>query len=235
MITPFVPYFAAASGGGLPSGLVAQWEMDNTTVTATSWIDEIGSLNMVSSGYADDPTITSGGTPSGMDLYDFGTSGSKGLGVDVTSSSLPSGNSNRTMAVVIGWKSGDPNYQGVMYGDNASKEAFGITAVPGGDPAVDFWASSVTGSTSMNGTGLHVLIARYDGTNAVLYVDGAQEGSSAVGPLNTTLDSLRAVHSLSGGAAHGVELAAILIWDNDVGASGVSDIQTYLNNKYLVA
>jgi len=225
---------AAAAGGLITSGLVAQYEMDNTTAPTTStWRDEISSRDLVDVANTTNPAIVAGGTPTGEDYYEFGNQ--DGLVGDITGWGWPQDAEARTMFAVMRWASAVTHgYQGVMYGDPTTLEGWGLTCQTTTNLLVsDHWGDSIAG-TAVNDDTWHVVANTYDTTDVRLYLDDVLDGGPTAKTLITSGTGLASINeALNATERNGFGIAAWLIYDRVLSGSEMTQMYNYLNDKYV--
>jgi hypothetical protein len=222
--------------------IVARWEADEGVVADgtefTSWTDSVGGLSF--------STITTG---SGGTTPQYQVNGSPylkpliylptGTAITVPSlagSAFPSGDAARSFMIIAAIPTGASSGQGVMYGTNASSQAFGITINSSELPVADHWAGGTTGTTSVADAVYRSFTATYASGTERLYVNGVEEGTASTGlTLNTPLNILRAGRDLANTAENPFGLLAIVVWDVALTAQQVADAHAALAATHLAA
>lgn len=224
------------------TGIVARWEagvgIEADGTEYTSWTDSVGGLSF--------STITTG---SGGTTPQYQVNGSPylkpliylptGTAITVPSlagSAFPSGDAARSFMIIAAIPTGASSGQGVMYGTNASSQAFGITINSSELPVADHWAGGTTGTTSVADAAYRSFTATYTTGTERLYVNGVEEGTASTGlTLNTALNILRAGRDLANTAENPFGLLAVVVWNVALTAQQAADAHAALAATHLAA
>ena len=242
------------------TGLVAQLESDINVLEengiVTEWLSGAGTnMDLVSSG---DPVLVQGATPSGQaavsfdgGLAAFGESGGaegdslQRVSPEQSLPDLPTGNEPRTMYFVVDYKETNDVYTGAVYGSGSQNNAFGLTlngrrnglTVQGWDLANDFPARGQNGIGNNDGSAnddWFIHSVRYDGTTIRQYRDN-QLVSTDTHAFDTIVEKFAIGEEISGRGFGALDVAAVLIYDQDLTDTEHSQTIEYLTQKYLRA
>ena len=220
----------------VPAGLVLHLETDNGLVssgnTVTRWNDASGlGLDVTALG---DPLIGSVVTPSGAPAIELdGVGDALERSLDLTG--LPSGNSDRTVFFVVDYDATQGIDAGFVYGDAQSDQAFGLIA---DDPTDNLGVQAFgpgdrnTGTNGVAGSFL-VQSAVFSAGELRQYSNGTLIGTDTTA-FNTTLAQLTIGESIAGGSFADLNVSAVIVYDRALNETERQNVETYLQNKYLV-
>lgn len=221
----------------ITTNLKVQFETDNAVVSPTSWIDEIAGINLTQLGSMSEPALRTGaeGTPTGAPYFSFDGS-TDGLGTDILAGvDVPDGAEPRTMYVVVRYPTGSSagNFHGVVYGNNTTRQAFGVVLSNTEKVLTDFWSASFASAASYNDDTWHVVSVTFDGSGVVGYIDNVPLISGTPSTLNTVLSKLYINYKLSENTGALMDCAAVLIYAGEHTAPQLAEMYSYLDAKYI--
>ncbi len=236
-----------ASGLPVTDGLVFQVESfikvglagDGTTVT--EWLDESGQgNNLVAAG---NPQYIQNATPSGEPAIELDGTGD--FLVDAASlTGFSVGNEPRTLFFVVDYEAVTNNeYAGLVYGNSANNEAFGLTLEGNAnDLTVQGWGGSNDRATNVNGVldpatseqrGFISHAVVFDGTTYTHYLNGEVIDTGAK-TYATNLVNLLIGQNLNGGEVP-LSVAAAFIYNKALDVSEFTSVENYIQSTYLTA
>jgi len=222
---------AAAGGTGLiTSNLKVQFESDSG-FSATSWTDQIGSLELTVQASMATPTTST--TPTGAASLVCATD--QGLGTTALSGlDIPDGAEARTLYMLMKGNTANGSFQGIAYGTPVADQAFGIVITGTAQTAqVDFWGTAYAGTTDVISNSWHIFCATYDGANARMTLNDVEEVASTAATSNTVLSNLYIHEGLNdSGKDETNEYCALLIYSGVHDATQQTQMFDYLNDKY---
>lgn len=221
----------------ITANLKVLFEMDNTIVSPTSWVDEVAGIELTQLGAMSEPALRTGveGTPTGAPYFSFDSS-NDGLGTaSLAGEDIPDGAEPRTMYVVVRFPTGASagNFNGVMYGTPTVRQAFGVVLSNTEKVLTDFWSASFATADSFNDDTWHVISVTFDGSDVVGYIDNVPLISGTPSTLATVLSKLYINYKLSDGTGAIMDCAAALIYAGDHTGPQLTEMFSYLNAKYI--
>ena len=232
----------AVGAPALPAvGLVAQFETSGTVTlgagnTVTGWMDGSGKGNHLAA--AGNPTLHAGATPTGAAAVAFDGTGDLLQRVNATAplTGLPSGGANRTIFLVVDYVNPEGVTSGVVYGDGAANEAFGLVADKNNKLMVQGWGTGNDFSASADGVAGGFLVQSVVLQNNVTshYRNGVLIDSDAH-VFNTDLKKLVLGAEIKGLGESQLEVAAALVYDRALDATERAQVESYLQQKYIDA
>ena len=229
-------------GSGIPvlSGLVASYSADeNVSLGSGSnvvgWLDGSGRGNdLVAQG---NPIFEEGATATGASAIAFDGAGDILIrdGASDSLNGLPSGSADRTIFAVVDYVDTQNVTAGVVYGNGAPNEAFGLTANSKNDSAqLQGWGASndfASGFDAVAGA-FFVQSAVLDSNTFSLYQNGFLiESNSHV--FNTDPQSIMMGGEIAGLGESALYLAAVLIYDRALSEAERLDVEAYLQATYI--
>ncbi|WP_340110481.1 Ig-like domain-containing protein, partial [Pikeienuella sp. HZG-20] len=223
------------------SGLVLRVESDRGLATdgtrVTSWDDTSGLGNNLAA--LGDPTLAAAATPSGAPAIVFDGVGDLLQRVNATDTlnGLPAGAADRTMFFVVNYIDAEGTTSGLVYGDGAKNEAFGLaTKNTDQDLLLQGWGgskfdfdSNVDGPTQ----GWMVQSVVLKAGMFSHYLDGAEIQSGAH-TFATDLKQLVIGGEIAGLGESALEVGAALIYDRALTEPERLQVESFLQSKYLV-
>ncbi len=239
----------ASSQLPVTNGLVFQVEsfikIGTNGTTVTEWLDQSGFGNNLQA--AGDPQLVNNATPSGQDaivldgtgdyLFREATAGTPLQG-------LSAGNAPRTMFFVVDYEDvTNDEFAGLVYGNDAQNQAFGLTLDGNEDDlAIQGWGSSHDRTTDIDGVinpangqqrGFISHAVVFDGTTYKHYLNGV-EIASGTKIYNTVVDKLLIGQNLNGGETP-MSVAAAYIYDRALTPNEFNAVENYIQQNFLTA
>ncbi len=212
------------------TGLALRLESDSGVATSgsnvTGWSDQSGQGNDLTAIGA--PTVITGAT-NGLDAIRFDgvddrlqrTSGVTGLAT---------GSDDRSVFVVASYTAGDVH--AFSYGSAACGDVFALGVASDGDLAIDDGCSTFDTIAAGDGAGWLVQSAIVSTASVRHFSNGAQIGAPAAA-LTTTATGIALGSDLSGVLYCDMDVAAILVYDRALTEAERSQVEGYLELKYL--
>ncbi|MBG6212019.1 glucose/arabinose dehydrogenase, partial [Labrenzia sp. EL_126] len=199
-----------------------------------SWLDGSGNGNNLSA--QGDPRLVDNATPTGQpaivfdgveDILDRNDS-------TETISGLPAGSANRTMFFVVNYIDDNNVSSGLVYGDNASNQAFGLVTARDDNLEVQGYGVSNDFDSGVNGLtqGWMVQSVVLDNNVIIHYQDGSVI-DTAVHSFNTDLERLLIGGEINDKGQSRLEVGAALIYDRAVSEVERQQIEAFLQAKYI--
>lgn len=205
----------------------------------TSWVDQVDDT---------DSLVTLGGSPNylqniaglrGHNALQFDGSGDY-MGFLSGIGSLPIGNSERSVFIVVKYSSG--GFGGFVYGSTGSNKAFGpmvtgsgcAAQAQAGELANEGWGCSnnvYTGEQVID-SGWLVQAVVFDNGFTTIYKDGIDVGSKSTS-YATGAEKVRLARQLSDGSYIDMCVAEIIVYNCALDQQGIQDVQDYLYEKYF--
>jgi large repetitive protein len=212
------------------SGLVLHLESDVGVATSgntvTGWTDQSTKGNNLTA--AGNPTLVAG-APSGALVVDFDGAGDK-LERTAGLSGLPAGRADRTVYLVANYQSN--GYGGFAYGTTACNQTFGTVVTPTGKLMVQGWCNDFISSVQGTGSGWLVQSVVLKTDQISHYRDGTLIDSRSQS-YNTVLNKLVLGAELDSDPYLDMQVAAVLVYDRALTTSEQTQVQTYLQGKYI--
>uniref|UniRef100_UPI000A767223 hypothetical protein n=1 Tax=Roseovarius sp. BRH_c41 TaxID=1629709 RepID=UPI000A767223 len=221
----------------ITTNLKAQFETTNTVVSPTLWVDEVAGIELVQEHLMTAPVLRTGeeGTPTGASYFQF-VGSIDGLGNDTLyDHDLPDGAEPRTMYIVARYPNqvNAGNFNGVMYGNPSTRQAFGMVMSGTEKVLTDFWAASYASVDSFNDDLWHVLAVTFDGEDVEGFIDNVNLMGGTPATLNTVLERLYINYKLSNNSGAFMDCAAVLIYAGAHNPAQLAETNAYLRNKYI--
>ncbi|MBG6211981.1 VCBS repeat-containing protein, partial [Labrenzia sp. EL_126] len=226
---------------GIPvvSGLVAAYEsFENVGVsgdnTVAVWLDGSGRGNdLVASG---DPTLVAASTPTGEAAIVFDGVGDLLERVDATDglNGLPSGSADRTMFFVVNYIDDEGVSSGLVYGDGAQNQTFGLVTARDEHLEVQGWGSSNDFDSSVDGLtqGWMVQSVIMSENTFTHYQDGVVIDSDTH-IFETDLQRLLIGAEINDKGESTMEVASALIYDRALSDTERGEVESYLQQLYI--
>ena len=228
-----------SAGVPVTAGLVGAYEAGENVGLGTgnavhSWLDGSGFGNDLTA--AGNPALLAAATPAGQSAIVFDGAGDLLQRVNATDSlnGLAAGGANRTIFMVVDYVNPEGVSAGVVYGDGASNEAFGLVANSGGNLAVQGWGSGNDFSSGQNGVtgGFMVQSVVLENNRTFHYKNGAQIDTDPH-TFNTDLKKLVLGAEIKGLGELQMAIGAVLIYNRALNATERGQVEAYLQSKYL--
>jgi VCBS repeat-containing protein len=227
-------------GSPLPeAGLVAQFETGASVTlalgsTVTGWIDSSGKGNHLTA--AGNPTLVAGATPTGAAAIAFDGTGDLLQRVNATAAlqGLPKGGADRTIFLVVDYIDPEGVSAGFVYGDGAKNETFGLMADKNGNLGIQGYGGANDFSSGQNGVagGFLVQSVVLDDNVTSHYLNGTLIDSDPH-VFKTDLRKLTIGGEIGGAGEARLEVAAALVYDRALDATERSQVENYLQSKYI--
>ncbi len=220
-------------------GLVVHLESDlNVGLGAGSdvatWLDQSGLGNDLEA--RGNPRMLAAGTPTGRPALSFDGVDDALFRLHASDplGGLPLGNADRTLFQVVRYTGPAGAFAGVSYGSPALGQAFGLVARPNGGVLVlqGYGSTDVVSGATGVGAGWMVQSATVANGFGTMFKDGLQV-AQAPRSYNTQPTRLVLGEEIGGLGHMGMELAAVLIYDRELGPEERQSVEAYLQEKYL--
>ncbi|MEP4933220.1 LamG-like jellyroll fold domain-containing protein, partial [Haloferula sp.] len=231
----------APGGGTAPepgtSMLVLELESTNGVINSggavTSWLDQSGNgNNLVVDG---DPMVVAASTPTGQPAIVLdGNDMLERLDSVNAITGLPTGAAERTVVSVVKYDSAAA-YAGVAYGSAAANSAFGnVVSGGGGKLALQGYVTDLVSTQQGTGEGWLIQVGTYDGTDWTLFSDNVERATGAFAA-TTGSDRIVIGREIGNAGYATMEVAAVLIYDEELSAGELTVVYDYLRTKYVDA
>jgi glucose/arabinose dehydrogenase len=216
-------------------GLVAQYESGSGVSTSggavTGWADQSGRGNDLSA--EGEPTLVTGGTPSGAPAISFDGDGDalvRSVGVD----GIPIDDENRSVFLVASYQS--PGFGGFTWGRADPNRAFGTAVNDAGELTVQGWGPANDYPSGVQGTGAGWL------TQSVVHADGQfshyRNGTridTGTQTFATSDDEIVLGAEIGRSPYLDMEVGAVLVYDRALSDVERRQVEQYLRQTYLNA
>ena len=229
-------------GQGIPvtAGLVAAYQSgENVSLgtgnQVTGWLDGSGRGNDLLA--AGDPELVAAATPTGQAAIVFDGTGDLLQRVNATNTlnGLVAGGADRTMFFVVHYVAQEGVSSGLVYGDGAKNESFGlVSGGADGDLAVTGWGrlNDFDSNVAAAAQGWMVQSVVLDDNVFAHYLNGGLI-SSGTHTFNTDLQKLVLGAEISGKGESQMEIAAVMIYDHALTAAERGAMELYLQHEYI--
>jgi hypothetical protein len=147
---------------------------------------------------------------------------------------LAGGAANRTMSLVVDYVNPEGVTSGLVYGDGAPNETFGLVANKTNQLTVQGWGSGNDFPSTANGvTGGFIVHSVVLANNVTSHYKNGVLIDSDPHTFNTDLKKLVLGAEIAGLGESNLNVAAALIYDRALGVAERSQVEDYLQNKYL--
>ena len=229
----------AVQGQLVTTGLVARYESDTAVSlgagsNVTAWGDGSGRGNHLAA--AGDPALLAAATPTGKAAIVFDGTADLLQRVHVSNplSGLVGGSANRTMFLVVDYVNPEGVTSGLVYGDGAPNETFGLVANKNNQLTVQGWGSGNDFPSTQNGvTGGFLVHSVVLANNVTSHYRNGVLIDSDTHTFNTDLKKLVLGAEIAGLGESQLNVAAALIYDRALSTAERSQVEDYLQNKYL--
>ncbi|MFV2004531.1 MAG: Ig-like domain-containing protein, partial [Gammaproteobacteria bacterium] len=216
------------------SGLVMHLEPDQglyaTGGAVLSWADQSGLDNDLQS--AGNPQLVNAVDLNNHLVVDFDGVGDK-LERTLALDGLPAGNADRTVYMLAKYRG--TGFGGFAYGTAACNQAFGLVVDASGNLAVQGWctANDFASPDLGTGAGWQVQSAVLNAGTLTHYKNGVQIATAAH-TYTTVLSNIVMGAELNSGTFIDMQVAAVLVYNRALSAAELLQVETYLNDKYIV-
>jgi hypothetical protein len=229
----------AAQGQLVTAGLVARFESDASVSlgvgsNVTGWGDGSGRGNHLAA--AGDPALLAAATPTGKAAIAFDGTGDLLQRVHATNplSGLVGGAADRTMFLVVDYVNPEGVTSGLVYGDGASNEAFGLVVNNNNQLTVQGWGKGNDFPSTQNGvTGGFLVQSVVLANNVTKHLRNGVLIDSDPHTFNTDLKKLVIGAEIKGLGESNLNVAAALIYDRALSLTEMNQVEDYLQSKYL--
>ena len=223
VLAGLVAAFQSGSGVGVGAGNLV-----------TGWSDGSGLGNDLFA--AGDPRLVAGATPTGQSAIVFDGTGDllQRVGATDPLSGLPGGSADRTMFLVVNYLDAEGVTSGLVYGDGASNEAFGLVTRKDGDLTVQGWGTRNDFDSNVDGQGAGWIVQSVvlDDNAFRHFLNGTQVGSGNHS-FATDVQSLLLGGEIAGLGESSLEIAAAFIYDRALSDAERLDVEDYLHDIYI--
>ncbi|MEM8629764.1 MAG: Ig-like domain-containing protein [Pseudomonadota bacterium] len=219
------------------AGLVLLLESDikigvGAGTTVTSWLDGSGQGNNLAA--LGDPQLLENQTPTGLPAIVFDGDGDALIREAATNSinNLPSGSQDRTMFFVAQYDGGSRKHAGVLYGDSAENETFGL-ATGKRDQSLTVFANKPTFDSGVAAEGWVVQSVLLD-NNTISHYQNGQLIDDGQNIFNTDVQKIVVGQDIGGSVEKPMSVGAVLIYDRALTEAERQQVEGFLEAKYIL-